>query len=93
MRISQYIEECIEISSNNLILHFLAAKDFIEKLLVVDKAKRMTAIDALCHPWVVTQGGALPPPDNMPEHRKQLRQKLEAEAKSNMDQFQNSRYS
>ena len=72
---------------------FVAAKDLIENLLVVDIKKRYTAIDALCHPWIITQGRARTPPENMPEYRTKLRKDLEAEAKINKDHFQANRYS
>jgi len=51
------------------------AKDFIRGLLVVDPTKRMTAIEALQHPWVVSiqmhtsdlfaEDGDAPVPDNV----------------------------
>ena len=57
-----------------------AAKDLIEHLLVVNIPQRYTAVDVLCHPWVVTQGGAHQIP-NMADHRQKLREKLETESK------------
>ncbi len=35
----------------------MEAKDFIGKLLCVDQAKRLTASDALKHPWLATVHG------------------------------------
>lgn len=58
-----------------------AAKDLITRLLVVDKRKRYTAIDVLCHPWIFTHGGSQPPPDNPDEFRKKKRKELESQAK------------
>ena len=66
-----------------------AAKDLIERLLIVDKKKRYNAIDVLCHPWIITQGGALAAPENMEQHRKNLRKDLEIQAKYNLESFQN----
>uniref|UniRef100_A0A1I8JR90 Protein kinase domain-containing protein n=1 Tax=Macrostomum lignano TaxID=282301 RepID=A0A1I8JR90_9PLAT len=36
----------------------VTAKDLINRLLVVDKAARLTAIDVLCHAWVLSRGGS-----------------------------------
>ena len=32
------------------------AKDLIEHLLVVDKKRRYSSIDVLCHPWILCGG-------------------------------------
>lgn len=41
-----------------LILYF-AAKDLIQRLLQVDPSKRITAPEALCHPWIAYEGNKM----------------------------------
>ena len=60
------------------------AKELISKLLVVDARRRYTAPDVLCHPWVISQGGATQPPGgDMPSARKSMRKSLDEQSKAN----------
>ncbi|KAK2141329.1 hypothetical protein LSH36_1120g01059 [Paralvinella palmiformis] len=63
-----------------------SAKDLIKHLLVVDKRKRYTAIDVICHPWIITFAGTLGIED-METYRKNLRVDLETQAKLNHDNY------
>ncbi|BFZ22328.1 hypothetical protein BsWGS_25367 [Bradybaena similaris] len=67
------------------------AKDLISHLLVVDKSKRYTAIDVLCHKWVLC-GGQI---DVIPEGAltvdaaaRQTRRELVVQAKLNYESYQ-----
>ncbi|XP_074652924.1 serine/threonine-protein kinase DCLK3-like isoform X2 [Tubulanus polymorphus] len=62
-----------------------SAKDLIENLLVVEKKGRYTAIDVLCHPWIITQANTLHPPESMASYRINLRKELEIQGKLNLD--------
>jgi len=69
----------------------LGAKDLIKKLLVVSKKQRYTAIDVLCHPWVITEAETMAPPGRLDDHRKNLRNDLTQEAKRSLDSYNASR--
>lgn len=38
---------------------YVAAKDLIQRLLQVDPSKRITAPEALCHPWIAYEGNEM----------------------------------
>ena len=63
------------------------AKDLLKKLIVVSKKQRYTAIDALCHPWLLTEADTVAPPGRLDDHRKNLRNDLGQEAKRNLDAY------
>lgn len=67
---------------------FLGAKDLIEHLLVVEKRKRYTAIDVLCHPWILC-GGDVSSMDaaKIDELRKSSRKELETQAALNKESY------
>ncbi|KAK2166677.1 hypothetical protein NP493_1310g00030 [Ridgeia piscesae] len=67
------------------------AKDLIKKLLVVSKKQRYTAIDVLCHPWVITEAETMAPSGRLDDHRKNLRNDLTQEAKRSLDSYNASR--
>lgn len=56
----------------------MTARDFINRCLVIDQTKRMTAVEALNHPWLSSLGSSHPaantssynPPDLLPSLRK-----------------------
>ena len=74
-----------------LFLPVTAAKDLIARLLIVDRRKRYTAIDVLCHPWVITRGGSTRPSEPMDDHRRNLRRELELQATANRDSYVRSK--
>lgn len=63
----------------------------ISKLLVVDKKARFTAVDVLCHQWIITAGGSKDTPDNLSQYQKELREQLEAKAAENMAEWKANR--
>lgn len=65
-----------------------SAKDLIEHLLVVDKKKRYTAIDVLCHPWILC-GGDVSSMDasKIDELRKTSRKEFETQAALNRESY------
>ncbi|PAA92541.1 hypothetical protein BOX15_Mlig029963g1 [Macrostomum lignano] len=67
----------------------LSAKDLIQRLLVVDRRRRYTAVDVLCHPWVISVGGSRKLPANvtMKEHQAKLREQLTKQADEGMAEF------
>ncbi|XP_052252518.1 serine/threonine-protein kinase DCLK1-like isoform X2 [Dreissena polymorpha] len=66
-----------------------SAKDLIEHLLVVDKKRRYTAIDVLCHPWILC-GGDVSGMDGarIEELKKTSRKELETQAALNLESYQ-----
>lgn len=66
---------------------FTAAKDLISRLLIVEKKKRYSAIDVLCHPWIITTGGTKAPSESIDTYRKNLRTELESQAKLNKESY------
>lgn len=60
---------------------FIASKDLINHLLVVDVKKRFKAEDVLCHPWIITHGNSKELPANLDEYRKELLSELKTKAK------------
>lgn len=68
-----------------------AAKDLIEHLLIVDRHRRYTSIDVLCHPWIMTHGEVRPPLDNLEERCRTLRKQLETDSKANLESFRKLR--
>lgn len=69
-----------------------SAKDLIENLLIVEKRKRYTAIDVLCHPWIITLASSIPPPDNMADYRRKLREELQTHAQLALDSYRKQYY-
>ncbi|CAH1775078.1 unnamed protein product [Owenia fusiformis] len=69
-----------------------SARDFIDHLIVVDKKKRFSAIDVLCHPWILSRGGADPLPDNLANFRENRREELKSEADRVKNDFKNIKY-
>ena len=65
------------------------AKDLIEHLLVVDKKRRYTAIDVLCHPWILCGGdvGSMST-SSVEELRKSTRKELETQAALMLESYQ-----
>ncbi|XP_060603230.1 serine/threonine-protein kinase DCLK1-like isoform X3 [Ruditapes philippinarum] len=65
-----------------------SAKDLIEHLLVVDKKRRYTAIDVLCHPWILC-GGDVSSMDasKIDEMRKASRKEMETQAALNRESY------
>ncbi|XP_052805776.1 serine/threonine-protein kinase DCLK1-like isoform X2 [Mya arenaria] len=66
-----------------------SAKDLIEHLLVVEKKRRYTAIDVLCHPWILC-GGDVSSMDasRIDELRKVSRKEFETQAALNRESYQ-----
>ena len=69
------------------------AKDLLKKMIVVSKKQRYTAIDTLCHPWLLTEADTVAPPGRLDDHRKNLRNDLGQEAKRNLDAYLSGRRS
>ncbi|KAK3595087.1 hypothetical protein CHS0354_043187 [Potamilus streckersoni] len=66
----------------------LAAKDLIEHLLVVDKKKRYTATDVLCHSWILCGGDMNSiPKEKLPQLHQQAKSELEAQAKLGRESY------
>uniref|UniRef100_A0A1I8IJY8 non-specific serine/threonine protein kinase n=1 Tax=Macrostomum lignano TaxID=282301 RepID=A0A1I8IJY8_9PLAT len=70
------------------------AKDLINRLLVVDKAARLTAIDVLCHAWVLSRGGSQRQEQEqqtdsaaLKDEQSRLRDQLVAEAAAAIEEF------
>ncbi|KAL4228626.1 Serine/threonine-protein kinase dclk3 [Mactra antiquata] len=65
-----------------------SAKDLIEHLLVVEKKRRYTAIDVLCHPWILC-GGDVSSMDQskIDELKRAHRKELEAQAALNKESY------
>ncbi|CAL1540689.1 unnamed protein product [Lymnaea stagnalis] len=68
-----------------------SAKDLISRLLIVDRKKRYTSIDVLCHRWIVCNGQ----PDIIPNGAqsvdiacKETRLELEVQSKAHFETFQ-----
>ena len=78
----KYMSQEIYPFYNSCIVVFVpaGAKDLIGRLLVVDRRKRFTAIEVLCHPWTISSGGALSVPEKIDEYRHNLRKELETTA-------------
>lgn len=72
----------------NTIYDFSGAKDLIERLLIVDKKRRYTAIDVLCHPWILC-GGDMSSVDavKLDEMRKMKRREYEMQASLNRESY------
>lgn len=45
--------------NNRAKLYVITAKDLIQQLLQVDPSKRITAAEALCHPWIAYKGNEM----------------------------------
>ena len=60
----------------------------IERLLIVDKKRRYTAIDVLCHPWILC-GGDMSSVDavKLDEMRKMKRREYEMQASLNRESY------
>ena len=73
---------------NALSLYCKGAKDLIEHLLIVDKKRRYTAIDVLCHPWILC-GGDMSSVDavKLDELRKRQRKEMEIQAALNRESY------
>lgn len=41
------------------VICYITAKDLIQQLLQVDPNKRITAAEALCHPWIAYEGNEM----------------------------------
>lgn len=67
------------------------AKDLVQRLLVVDRKKRYTAIDVLCHPWILTNGGTVHLPHPIEQHSNNTRNRLLTKAADNMAEWQSHR--
>ncbi|KAL3837589.1 hypothetical protein ACJMK2_022937 [Sinanodonta woodiana] len=66
----------------------LVAKDLIEHLLVVDKKKRYTATDVLCHSWILCGGDVNSiPKDKLPQLHQQAKSELDAQAKLGRESY------
>lgn len=71
------------------VLFLSGAKDLIEHLLVVDKKRRFTAIDVLCHPWILCGGDVSGMNSSQIEElRKATRKELETQAALNRESYQ-----
>ena len=67
------------------------AKDLIRHLLVVDKKVRFTAIDLLCHQWIITVGGSKELPTDFPSFQANLRDELVAKGRENLAEWRENR--
>ena len=67
------------------------AKDLIRRLLIVDKKTRNTAIDVLCHQWIISVGGSKDLPGNLPEYQKTLREDLITQGRANLQEWRENR--
>lgn len=77
-----------EIPLSNYIITWLltGVRDLITHLLQVDARKRYTAIDVICHPFIVTCAGTFNPP-NMEQLRYNLRNELNKDALVHRNSF------
>lgn len=56
---------------------------------MVDKKRRYTAIDTLCHPWILCGGDVSSmDPGRLEELRKSTRKELETQAALNLESYQ-----
>ncbi|KAF6032495.1 DCLK3 [Bugula neritina] len=67
------------------------AIDLIRHLLVVDKRSRYTAVEVLCHPWIITVGGSKELPDLFPQYQEKYREVIIAQGKANYAEWKEHR--
>ena len=67
------------------------AKDLIRRLLIVDKKTRYTAIDVLCHQWIISVGGSKDLPENLPKYQETLREDLITQGRANLQEWRENR--
>ena len=57
----------------------------------MDKKTRFTAIDVLCHQWVISVGGSKDLPENLPEYQNNLREDLITQGRANLQEWRENR--
>lgn len=65
--------------------------DLVKHLLIVDKKVRYTAVDLLCHKWIITQGGHKDAPANLKEYTNDLREEIVARGRENLAEWKEHR--
>jgi len=57
----------------------------------VDKRSRYTAVEVLCHPWIITVGGSKELPDLFPQYQEKYREVIIAQGKANYAEWKEHR--